>query len=68
LPLDPQRRETSARQAQEPVEDEMTRLPARRELGAEAIEALDLEPAVAVVDEPPQQRTLEQPSEHHEVE
>jgi hypothetical protein len=55
-------------QTQESVEDEVTWFPPRRELRAETVEALDLEPAASEPDDPSYDRPFEQPSEHHEIE
>jgi hypothetical protein len=59
---------TGPRKAEEAAEDEVTRLPPWRELRAETVEALDLEPAAANSDDASHERPFEQPSEHHEVE
>src|SRR5438067_786049 len=48
LALDPHRREPDSRQPPGPLVDEEARLPARRELRVEAVEALDLEVRAAL--------------------
>src|SRR5438876_12311845 len=74
LAFDHERRDPHARQPQHAFEEEVARLPARRELRVEPVQALDLEERIAERDDAPQQslgaraRPLEQPAEGGEVE
>src|SRR5207253_10212211 len=68
------RGESRTREAEDALEDEVSRLPARRELRVEAVQALHLEIATPEDDEPRERalessaRPLEQPPERGEVE
>src|SRR5262249_1454381 len=68
LTLGPERGETDAREGEHAVEHEEAWIPPRRELRREAVEALELEPAVAQHEQPLDQRPLDEPSEGDEVE